>query len=148
VLGFYGCGGGTSGGGGGGGGGGGAVPTSITLSTPNVKVPFDPVSGVLISLSASVTSSKTAGGTVTFQVDGSSGFSVNSAVVAGVAQAQIGGLAVGVHTFTAQYSGDANTLGSQTNGSLNIAVTGSTGLTLQGSTGGLAHLTAVSFNLQ
>jgi len=146
VLGFYGCGGGTSGGGGGG--GGGPVPTSITLSTPNVKVPFNPVSGVVINLSANVTSSKTAGGTVTFQVDGSGGFSVSSPVVAGVAQAQVGGLAVGVHTFAAQYSGDANTLRSQTNGSLNIAVTGSTGLTLQGSTGGLAHLTAITFNLQ
>jgi hypothetical protein len=146
VLGFYGCGGGSSGGGGGG--AGGPVPTSITLSTPNVKVPFNPVSGVVISLSANVTSSEPAGGTVTFQVDGSSGFSVSSPVVAGVAQAQISGLAVGVHTFTAQYSGDANTLGSQTNGSLNIAVTGSTGLTLQGSTGGLSHLTGVNFNLQ
>ncbi len=149
VLGFYGCGGGTSGGGGGGGGGsGGPVPTSITLSTPNVKVPFNPVSGVVINLSANVTSSKTAGGTVTFQVDGSGGFSVSSPVVAGVAQAQVSGLAVGVHTFSAQYSGDANTLSSQTNGSLNIAVTGSTGITVQGSTGGLAHLTAVTFNLQ
>jgi hypothetical protein len=142
VLGFYGCGGGTSGG------GGGAVPTFITLSTPNVKVPINPVSGVVINLSANVTSSKTPGGTVTFQVDGSSGFSVSSPVVAGVAQGQIGGLAVGVHTFTAQYSGDANTLSSQTNGSLNVAVTGSTGLTLQGSTGGLTHLTTLNFNLQ
>jgi hypothetical protein len=124
------------------------VPTSITLSTPNVKVPFNPVSGVVINLTANVTSSKTAGGTVTFQVDGNGGFSVSSPVVAGVAQAQVSGLVVGVHTFAAQYSGDANTLSSQTNGSLNIAVTGSTALTVQGSTGGLAHLIAINFSLQ
>jgi hypothetical protein len=145
VLGFYGCGGGASGSVGG---GGGAVPTSITLSTPNVKVPFNPVSGVVINLSATVTSSKTPGGTVTFQVDGTSGFSVSSSVVAGVAQTQIMGLAVGVHSFTAQYSGDTDDLSSQTKGSLNVAITGATGLTLLASTGGLSHSAAVTFNLQ
>ncbi|MGH9740831.1 MAG: Ig-like domain repeat protein [Candidatus Acidiferrum sp.] len=147
VLGSYGCGGGASGGVGDGGGGE-PVPTSITLSTPNVKVPFNPVSGVVIGLSATVTSSKPPGGTVTFQVDGTSGFSVDSPVVAGVAQTQITGLAVGVHSFSAQYSGDTNNLSAQTNGTLNVAITGSTGLTLQGSTGGLSHSAGVTFNLQ
>jgi hypothetical protein len=40
LLGFYGCGGGSSVGGGG---GGGPMPTSITLTTPSVRVPFNPV---------------------------------------------------------------------------------------------------------
>jgi hypothetical protein len=144
LLGFFGCGGGSSGGGG----GGGPVPTSISLSTPSVKIPFNPVSGVVVNLTANVTSSKSPGGTVTVVVDGSGGFSVNNPVVNGVAQFQIGGLSVGVHTFTAQYTGDANTLSSQTNGRLNIAVTGQTGLTIQANTGGLSHAIGVNFNLQ
>jgi hypothetical protein len=86
---------------------------------------------------------------VAFTVDGNSAwFASPTPVVAGAAQVQLTNLSVGIHTVSARYSGDANTLGSQTNGSLNIAVTGSTGLTLQGSTGGLAHLTSVNFNLQ
>lgn len=145
LLGFYGCGGGSSGGGGG---GGGPVPTSITLTTPSVKVPFNPISGVSISLTANIISSKALGGTVTFFVDGSSGFSVSSQVVKGVAQFQLTGLSVGIHTVTAQYSGDANNLSSQTKGSLNIAVTGQTGVSVQASTGGLSHTIAVNFNLQ
>jgi hypothetical protein len=144
FLGFVGCGGGSAGGGG----GGGPVPTSITLSTPSVKVPLNPISGVVVNLMANVTSSKAAGGTVTIFVDGSSGFSVNSPVVNGVAQFQVGGLSVGIHSFTAQYSGDANTLSSQTKGSLNIAVTGQTGVTIRANTGGLFHSTAVNFTLQ
>jgi hypothetical protein len=144
FLGFVGCGGGSSGGGG----GGGPVPTSITLSTPSVKVPINPVSGVVVNLTATVTSSKTAGGTVAVFVDGSSGFSVNSPVVNGVAQFQIGGLSVGIHTFTAQYSGDANSLSSQTKGSLDIAITGQAGITIRANTGGLSHSTALNFTLQ
>ncbi len=113
-----------------------------------MKIPFNPVSGVVVSLTANVTSSKSPGGTVTVLVDGSGGFSVNNPVVNGVAQFQIGGLSVGIHTFTAQYSGDANTVSSQTKGSLNIAVTGQTAVTIQANTGGLSHSTAVNFTLQ
>jgi hypothetical protein len=145
LLGFIGCGGGSSTGGGG---GGGPVPTSITLSTSSVMVAFNPVSGAVVNLTANITSSKPAGGTVTFLVDGSSGFSVSSPVVNGVAQSQVTGLSVGVHTFAAQYSGDANTLSSQTKGSLNVAITGQTALTIQGDTGGLSHAIAINFNLQ
>jgi hypothetical protein len=113
-----------------------------------VKIPFNSVSGVVVNLTANVTSSKSPGGTVTVLVDGSGGFSTNNPVVNGVAQFQIGGLSVGVHAFTAQYTGDANTLSSQTKGSLNIAVTGQTGVTVQAHTGNLFHSTAVNFTLQ
>jgi subtilase family serine protease len=146
LLGFLGCGGGSSEGGGGG--GGGPVPTSVTLTASSVKVPYSPISGGSVNLTANVTSAKTPGGTVTFSVDGSSGFSVSSPVVSGVAQFQVSGLSVGVHTVTAQYSGDANTLGSQTKGSLNIAVTGQTGVSMQANTGGLFHTIGINFNLQ
>ncbi len=145
LLGFFGCGGGPSGGGG----GGGPVPTSVTLTTSSVRVPSSPISGGSVNLTANVTSSKTPGGTVTFSVDGSSnGFSVSSPVMSGVAQFQVTNLSVGIHTVTAQYSGDANTLSSQTKGSLNIAVTGQTGVSVQANTGGLFHTIGVNFNLQ
>jgi len=143
FLGFAGCGGGSTGGG-----GGGPVPSSITLTTSSVKVPWNAISGGSVNLTANVTSSKTPGGTVTFFIDGSSGFSSNSHVAGGVAQFQLSNLSVGIHSITAQYSGDANTLSSQTNGSLNIAVTGSTGLGVQANTGNLFHSTGINFNLQ
>jgi hypothetical protein len=144
FLGFVGCGGGSTGGGG----GGGPVPSSITLTTSSVKVAWNAISGGSVNLTANVSSSKTPGGTVTFFIDGSSGFSANGPVTGGVAQLQLTNLSVGVHTITAQYAGDANTLSSKTNGSLNIAVTGPTGVSLQANTGGLFHTIGVNFNLQ
>ena len=147
LLGFGGCGGGSTGGGGGG--GGGPVPSSITLSASSVKVPYGSTSGGSVNLTANVTSSKTPGGTVTFIVDGNSGwFASPSAVTSGVAQIQLSGLTVGVHTVAAQYSGDSNTFASKTNGSLNVAVTGSAGLTVQGATGGQSHGIGLNFTLQ
>jgi len=149
FLGFVGCGGGSTGGGGGGGGGGGLAPTSIVLTTSSVKVPYSPTSGGSVKLTANVTSTKTPGGTVTWIVDGDTGwFSSPTPVIAGVAQVQLTNLSAGIHTIGAQYSGDANTLGSQTNGSLNIAVTGQTEITIQANTGSLLHLVGINFTLQ
>jgi len=124
------------------------VPTSLTLTASSVKVPYSSISGGAVGLTANITSSKPAGGTVTFVVDGATGFSVSSPVVSGAAQFQLSGLSVGVHTVMAQYSGDVNTLGSQTKGSLNIAVTGQTGVNVQANTGGLFHSLGVNFTLQ
>lgn len=101
-----------------------------------------------MNLTANVTSSKTPGGTVNFFIDGLNGFGASSPVVGGVAQLQLTGLSVGIHTITAQYSGDANTLSSQTKGSLNVAVTGQTGVGVRANTGGLIHTIGVNFNLQ
>jgi hypothetical protein len=146
LLVFYGCGGGSSSGGGG---GGGPVPTSITLTTSSVKVPSSPTSGGSVQLTANVTASEAPAGTVAFTVDGNSAwFASPTPVVAGAAQVQLTNLSVGIHTVSARYSGDANTLGSQTNGSLNIAVTGQAGLTIRANTGGLFHEVGVNFTLQ
>jgi hypothetical protein len=146
FLSFVGCGGGSTSGVGG---STGPVPTSIVLSASNVKVPFNSMSGGSVSLTANVTSSKTPGGTVTFIVDGNSGwFATPSPLTAGAAQVQLANLPWGIHTVSAQYSGDANTLGSQTKGSLNIAVTGQTGVTVQGKTGNLVHSIGINFTLQ
>jgi hypothetical protein len=143
FLGFVGCGGGSTGGG-----GGGPATSFITITTSSVKVAWNATSGGSVNLTANVTSSKTPGGSVTFVIDGSTGFSANGPVVGGVAQLQLNGLSVGIHSVAAQYSGDANTLGSQTKGSLNIAVTGQTGVGVQANTGGLSHSIGVNFNLQ
>src|SRR4030095_1616264 len=108
------CGGGSAGIGGVGGGGDGAsqlVPSSITLTSDNVKVAFP----TNVNLTAHVTSSKTPGGTVTFLVDGG-GISVNLAN--GVAQLQVPVPLVGTHVVRATYSGDTNTMPSQTSGNL------------------------------
>jgi hypothetical protein len=114
-----------------------------------VKVASSLTSGGVVSLTANITSSKTPGGTVTFTVDGNSNwFLTPSPVVGDAAQAQLTNLAPGVHTISAQYSGDSKTSSSQTQGALNVAVTGPVGVTVQGSTGGLIHQTAVSFDLQ
>jgi hypothetical protein len=150
FLGFAGCGGGSAGGGGGGGGGdgGGPAPSSITLTTSSVKVDWNNNSGGSVNLTANVTSSHTPGGTVTFFVDGRNGFSASSPVVSGAAQLPLSGLSVGIHTVTAQYSGDAQSLSSQTHGSLNIAVTGQTGFSVQAHTGNLFHTIGIDFSLQ
>ena len=140
---FVGCGGGSTGGG-----SGGPVPTSISLTASSVKVPYISTSGGVVNLKANITSSKPAGGMVTFFVDGSNGFSASSQAVNGVAQFQLTGLPIGVHTVSAGYSGDTNTLNSQTKGSLNIAVTGQTGMTIQANTGGLSHAISISLTLQ
>jgi hypothetical protein len=146
FLGFFGCGGGSDFVGGGG--GGAPVPTTITLSTSNVKVPFNPTTGATVSLTANVTASKTPGGVVTFVVDGASNYASPVSVAGGTAQIQITGLAVGVHTFGASYSGDVNTASSQTSGSLNVAITGPTSVNVVGTTGGLSHAITINFTLQ
>ena len=143
---MLGCGGGSTTGGSGG--GGGAAPSSITLATSAVKVPYNQFNGGAVNLTANISSSQPAGGNVTFIVNGSNGFSVTSAVVSGVAQFQLSGLPVGIHTISARYSGDGRTQSSQTQGALNIAVTGPTVITVQATTGGLSHLFGVNFTLQ
>ena len=139
MLALLGCGGGSTGGGG----GGGPASSSITLTASSVKVPF----GTNLTLNATVTSSRTPGGTVTFVIDGNSGFG-NISITNGVAQLQTSSIQIGTHTIKAQYSGDGNTLPSQTAGSLNVVVTGSASLTIQGNTGGLVHQIGLAFNLQ
>jgi hypothetical protein len=138
----FGCGGGGSTGGGG---GGGPAPSSITLTAASVKVPWNSLSGGNMNFTVKVTSSKTPGGTVTLVLNT---FSLNAPIVGGVAQFPVTGQGVGIYTVSAKYSGDSNTLGSQTAGNLNVAVTGPTGVGVTGSTGGLSHGVGINFNLQ
>lgn len=131
VLSFtLGCGGGSSGGGGGGG-----APTATTtqLTVSATKV----ASTGMITVSATV-SGGTPTGNVQFFVDGAAAgtavpvsggttgnITVNAASVPPLFQL------IGTHTLSAHYLGSATTLASQS-GSLNIAVTGTTQLSISG----------------
>jgi hypothetical protein len=127
---------------------GGPVPSSMTLTASSVKVPFG-LTGGAVNITANITSSNTPHGTVSFVVDGvSGGYGETLPVVNGAAQLQLTAMSVGIHTISAQYSGDPLTMASQTKGSLNIAVTGQTGVGVWASTGGLSHSIGVNFNLQ
>ena len=142
VLSFaLGCGGG-SGGGGGGGGGGGPAATSVTLTTSTVKVPY----GTSAAFTATIVSTNTPTGTVTFY-DAGNGIST-VAVANGAATAQFGNLTVGTHVITAQYSGDANNQASKTNGAINEVITGSAQVTVAGATSSLSHTAAINVTIQ
>jgi hypothetical protein len=54
---------------------------------------------------------------------------------------------VGIHNFNAQYSGDANNLGSQSS-AISEVFTGPRILHVQGSTGNLTRETPLTINLQ
>jgi hypothetical protein len=128
------------------------VPTTISISTSNAKVPS---SGGSFTLTATVTSSKPVTGTVLF-----SGAQVafpypnGVPVVNGVASYTVnvgsGGLQfpVGTYSITAQYNGDSNNLPSQTTTGVNEVFTGATLLTVRGQTGSLSHDTNISVTLQ
>lgn len=123
------------------GGGGGPVPSSDTLGASSLKVAAEGN----VTFTATVTAGETPGGTVTFITNG---FRTSSPVVGGVAQFQFNGIGVGIYTISAHYSGDGQTLPSNTNGSLNVVATGTTGVTVQGNTGGLIHGLGLNFTLQ
>jgi subtilase family serine protease len=160
VLGCGGGGGGAGGGGGGGGGSGGGgggggtgpVPTSISITTSNAKVP---ASGGSFTLTATVTSTKQVTGTVLFSgaqsafpypngvplVNGVASYTVN--VGPGAQQ-----FPVGTYPITAQYSGDANNLASQTATGVNEVFTGTMLVTIIGQTGTISHPSNVVVTLQ
>ena len=132
-----GCGG---GGGSGGGGGGGPTPTTTTISAPATKVPA--VSGAL--LSATVRGTNTPTGTVSFSTPCLGFGTVSQSLANGVAQLEVGTGQLGTCGFTAKYSGDGSNLPSQS-GTLNVAFTGNTSLTLQAQTSTDVH--PVTFNI-
>jgi hypothetical protein len=139
-----GCGGGSSGGGGG---GGTPLPTptatSVTLTTTSTKTPNTSPA----TITAQVTSSQSATGTVTFLDQGVSLGAVNLGAE-GTAIFSMIGQSVGTHVISASYSGDAKNLPSKTNGALNQVITGNTSLFLNGTTGGLTNQIPISVTIQ
>jgi len=142
---ILGCGGGGGGiVGGGGGGGSSAVPTSISLSSASPKSNSGP-----ITVTATVTSSKPIGGTVTiFVVSGGLNSEPLPVVNGQVTWAVPAAFKVGTVGCTAQYSGDAMNLPSQTSTPFDIVFTGPVIFSIQGSTGNLTHTMNVTLTLQ
>lgn len=111
-----GCGGGY---GGGGGGGGGPVATTTKMTVNQDKV----ASGTAFTFSVAVTGGSPAGQVQLF--DNGTMIGTGAAVAGGTATPTAPALAVGTHTISAHYLGDAYTQASQS-GTLNLTVTGNT----------------------
>lgn len=117
------------------------APTTTTISSTTPKVP----QGTNAMVTATVTSSKTVTGTVTFFANGV-GYA-SATLVNGVAQAQIPNFAPGTSAITAQYSGDANNQPS-TSAAFNQVITGSTVFTVTAQTGVNVHQIGVTATIQ
>jgi hypothetical protein len=116
-----------------GGGGGNKATTTTTISvTSSTKAAQNANVAFLISVSSTGTA---ANGLVQL-FDGVNSLGPATYVVNGALTINNSGLALGTHAISAQYMGDANTKASQTNGALNITVTGTTPpITITGTSG-------------
>jgi hypothetical protein len=97
-----------------------------------------------------VNSSQAANGTVSLwdaSVSSSAGVAA-AQVVNGTAKMQLSNFLVGTHVFSAQYSGDSNTQPSKTNGSINVVITGTTSVFVQGATNTLTHSMPINVTIQ
>ena len=103
-------------------------------------------SGANLTLTAKVNSTVPATGFVAF-LDGGSTFTY-AQVVNGTATATINILSVGIHVITAQYGGDSNNLASNTKGSLNQVITGTTLVNLAGNTSTTTHTTSINVTIE
>lgn len=144
-----GCGGGSSGGGatsGGGGGGGGGTsptpqPTSITVSASAAKVP----DATPVSYMATVQGSNHPTGTVLFYLNGI--FSGSANLVGNTAVASGETPFIGAYVLTAQYTGDPLNSPS-TSAGVNLAITGSSYIGIQGNTSTDVHFYELNYTLQ
>ena len=129
-----GCGGGGGSAGGSGGGPGLATP-SITITTSSARVAFQGS----VTLTATVTSSRSLSGTVTFAQNGVN-FAAGTPVVNGQATVSVSNYGLPqIVTFTAAYSGDANNLPAQTQSRVMEVFQGTLPVLIQGQTGGLTR---------
>jgi hypothetical protein len=121
-------------GGGGGGGGGGPVPSTVTLTTSNNRVPFQNP----ITFTATVSAKGNPSGTVQLYDNGQT-YGNPSILTAGVATILTTNLPIGVHNISATYSGDTNTLPSASS-VISQMVLGSIPLQITATvSGGVAH---------
>ena len=101
--------------------------------------------GSILTLTATVTGSSPTG-VVTFSSNSSYCPSGTNSLVGGTASFQLTA-SPGTCAFTANYGGDSNNLGSSS-GTLNIVFTGSTNLTIYGTTGPDTHEIEVPVTIQ
>jgi hypothetical protein len=138
------CGAGSGNGTGGGGGGNVQVPTSIALTTSEIKVS---AGGTNPTIQAKVTSSRSVTGTVTFVVNGTFDLGANVSPDGTATMPGFPG-SIGTNVITASYAGDPNNLPSQTVGTLDEVITGTAYMSVIGTTGGLNSGATVVVNVQ
>jgi Pro-kumamolisin, activation domain/Bacterial Ig-like domain (group 3) len=120
--------------GGGGGGGGGPVLSTTTLTTTNNRATFQ----TPITFTATVSAPVNPGGTVQLY-DNEQTYGNAGTLTAGVATFLTTNLPIGVHTISAKYSGDSNTLPSSSS-AINQMVLGTIQLQVTATAnGGIAH---------
>jgi len=141
----FGCGGGSAGGGGGGGGGG-PVPTSVAITVSATKVPWG--TSPNLTLNATVTSTKSVTGTITFWEKGNNGaLTPPLTIVADSASSQVALPLLGTHQIYAQYNGDTQNQGSQSQ-TLNVVATGTTYMGVQAGNGPVSHNSTIWVTIQ
>jgi Bacterial Ig-like domain (group 3) len=113
---------------------GGPVPSTLTLTTSNNRVPFQNP----ITFTSTVSAKGNPGGTVQLYDNGQT-YGNPGTVTSGIATFLTTNLPIGVHNISAKYSGDANTLPSSSTvitqmvlGSIPLQITAS-------ASGGAAH---------
>ena len=120
------------------------MPTSITITSSNTKVP----AGAPFTLTGKVSSTKTLIGTVTFFQNG---IPIGSPVNVANGEATLVPQTfseIGAFTYTASYSGDANNQSSQTSSGVVEVFTGTVPVIVQAQTGTLIHTMSVNISLQ
>lgn len=147
VMVALGCGGGGGSPVGGGGGSGGPAPTTTSFTISSTKVS----AGSQLTLTAKVTSSANATGTVNFfdgqQGGAATGLAPPVAVVNGIAQVQATLNVVGTHQLFAQYTGDSQNQPSYSGG-LNVTATGTSSVQVTATSGVLVHTASVQITIQ
>jgi hypothetical protein len=117
--------------------------TQMSITSSNTKV----ASGSSVDLQATVQSSDELKGTVTFYDEG---VQIGKPVtpVNGIATLETSSLAVGTHAITAKYSGDSDNSSATSTNTVEQTVTGSFTLTVDASSGSIAHTLTIPVTLQ
>lgn len=115
----------------------------MSITSSNTKV----ASGSSVDLQATVQSSDELKGTVTFYDEG---VQIGKPVtpVNGIATLETSSLAVGTHAITAKYSGDSDNSSATSTNTVEQTVTGSFTLTVDASSGSIAHTLTIPVTLQ
>jgi hypothetical protein len=117
--------------------------TSIVLTSSNSKS----ASGSTLTLYATIQSSRTLTGTVSF-LDGSTTIASSAPIKNGIAVLNINSLSVGTHPLTAVFTGDSGNLPSQSSDVLQQTITGTFPLTVNVTSAALTHQVTVPVTIQ
>jgi hypothetical protein len=118
-------------------------PTSIALTSSSTKV----ASGSSVALLATISSSNTVAGSVTFY-DGTTAIGSPATITNGAATLTTSSLTVGTHAITAKYAGDGDDLASSSSDVLNQTITGQFTLTINATAGTQSQPISLPVTLQ